>query len=178
MSKPRSKKPQKQPRDVSQHWLSRGYRADIATSNPTPNEDPQGEAAYQRAFHSAAELSPPMLPNPSHYPNSPSAREYMRKKSMDFLAPRSEKRSGDDNSDLQSLSQKYRDPDRSPLLPSNTSSSTSPASTYSQNAKMPSPSQYSAYPDSSKINSSFLYKQPPAFLEPSGAPLGPMNKLK
>ncbi|KAJ9651740.1 hypothetical protein H2198_009012 [Neophaeococcomyces mojaviensis] len=171
MSKPSSKKNQ-QPKDVSQYWAARGYRPDIAALKPAPDEDPKGEGAYQRAFHEEARSDPPRLPNASHYPNSPSAREYIRKKSSNFLAPRVEKRPGEDNAEGQ-VSRRLRDPDRSPMLPDNKSSSTSPVSAYSQNAALPLSSQYDQKP-----NIQFAFQRPPAFLEPSGAPMGPVNKLR
>ena len=75
MSKPRTKLP----KDVTPFWTDRGYDETFVPTKPDPNEDPRGETAYQRAFYEAARSKPPRLPNPSHYPNSQSAREYMRR---------------------------------------------------------------------------------------------------
>lgn len=176
MSKPRPKKSQ-QPKDVSQYWSTRGYRPDIAALKPAPDEDPRGEGAYQRAFHEAAQSDPPRLPNPSHYPNSLSAREYVRKKSIDFLSPRGEKRLGEDNADMQ-MSRRSRDPDRSPTLAEDKSSSTSPASTYSMNVKLPPLPRFSVPQYDQKPQPQFTFQRPPAFIEPSGAPTGPVSKLR
>lgn len=59
--------------DFEHPWYARNYRADLANSKPSPNEDPQGELAYQRAFAVAAQQNPPRVPNPDFYPHSPSA---------------------------------------------------------------------------------------------------------
>lgn len=59
--------------DSEHPWRIRNYRAELANSKPSPNEDPQGELAYQRAFAVAAQQDPPRVPNPDFYPHSPSA---------------------------------------------------------------------------------------------------------
>ncbi|KAK5945556.1 hypothetical protein PMZ80_002761 [Knufia obscura] len=179
------------PRDVTPYWLERGYRPEIAALGPAPNEDPAGEEAYQRAFLELAQTVPPRLPNPSHYPNSPSAREYVRKRSMDFQGLRGEKRQGEPDS--QQVTRKFRDPDQSPIVPGKKSTSTSPASNYSASSMMPPPSfmatprtreeppsQYGFQPQIAQLPPPQPFQTGPRLgvLEPFGAPSGPVNKLK
>jgi len=179
------------PRDVTPYWQERGYRSDIAASRPAPDEDPAGEEAYQRAFLELAQYRPPRLPNPAHYSNSRSAREYMRKRSMNFQGLQGEKRDGE--SDSQQSARRFRDPDQSPVVPGKKSTSTSPASNYSASAVMPPPSFMSTPRTKEEPSSQFpfqaqLAQLPPpqsyqpvprlGVLEPFGAPSGPINKLK
>lgn len=179
------------PRDVTPYWLERGYRPEIAALRPAPDEDLAGEEAYQRAFLELAQSSPPRLPNPSYYPNSPSAREWMRKQSMNFQGMRGEKRQGD--SENQQIARKFRDPDQGPIDPGKKSTSTSPASNYSATSVMPPPSfmstprtkeesisQYASQPQFAQLPPPQSYQSGPRLgvLEPFGAPSGPINKLK
>jgi hypothetical protein len=75
-------------RDPDHPWHARGYRAELANSKRSPNEDPQGEIAYQRAFADAAKLKPPRVPNPDFYPNSPSAKNYIQRRAEDMFSVR------------------------------------------------------------------------------------------
>lgn len=187
MSKPKTKKTE-QPRDVTPFWMERGYRPEVAASKPRLGEDPRGEEAYQRAFLEAAQMKIPRLPNPSHYPNSSSAQEYMRKKSMDFLSGRGEKRPIEDTAEALRTARKQRDPDRSPSIPGKTSSSTSPASNYSTSAMPPPPPPqgFSTPRTEQSLNNQLPLPFPQssqnaprlAILEPLGAPTGPTNKLR
>lgn len=184
MSKPRSKKAETT-RDITSLWADRGFRPDIARTKPRPGEDPKGEESYQRAFYEAAQSNPPRLPNPSNYPNSSSAREYLRKRNRDFLAIRGEQRPGEESSDASRMSRRVRDPDRSPSLQSRQSASTSPASNYSASTMARPPSLLSTprtegYQDA---RSTFPQGLPPpmprlATLEPPvfGAPNGPTSR--
>ena len=61
-------------------WRARGYRPDLALSRKSPSEDPKGEIAYQRAFAEAAKKKPTRFPDPSFYPNSPSAQECIKRR--------------------------------------------------------------------------------------------------
>lgn len=191
----RSKKPTEQPRDVTPFWEARGFRREIAHSPPGRNEDPLGEEAYQRAFIQAAKSNPPRLPNPSHYPNSMSACEYLRKKEHDFNAPRPEKRQGTDPPERQ-MHRQYRDPDRSPIVPGKKSSSASPASYHSQSfmphppPPPPPPQQYQqqypslrpddAYPNQHSLSTPHQSPQGQRLhaMEPPGGAMGPMKKLR
>lgn len=179
------------PRDVTPYWQERGYRSDIASSRPAADEDPTGEEAYQRAFLELAQYTPPRLPNPSRYANSPSAREYMRKRSMNFQGLHGEKREAE--SDSQQVARRLRNPDQSPSVAAKKSTSTSPASNYSASAVMPppsfmsmprpkeeSPSQFSFEPRLAQLPPPQSYQPGPRLdvLEPFGAPSGPVNKLK
>ncbi|KIW31081.1 uncharacterized protein PV07_02763 [Cladophialophora immunda] len=74
------------PRDPNHPWVARGYRPDVAYANRTaPIEDPYGEIAYQRAFAEAAESNSFRVPEPVLYHNSPSAREYIRRRDEPFF---------------------------------------------------------------------------------------------
>jgi len=193
----RSSKPQAQrmelPRDVTPYWRERGYRQEIATLRPALDEDPAGEEAYQRAFLETAQSSPPRLPNPAHFPNSPSAREYMRKRSMNYQGVRNEKRPSESEPDGQQTARKLRDPDQSPLAAGKKSTSTSPASNYSTSSMMPPASmistprtreepssQYAFQPQLAQLPLPQSYQSGPRLgvLEPFGAASGPINKLK
>ncbi len=69
------------PTDPNHPWVVRGYRPEFAYSNrKAPVEDAYGEAAYQRAFFDAAQARSRRIPDPTLYHNSPSAREYMRRR--------------------------------------------------------------------------------------------------
>lgn len=57
---------------------TRGYRPELASVEISPTEDPRGEIAYQRAFVEFATRK--RVPDPSLYPNSPSAQEYLKRK--------------------------------------------------------------------------------------------------
>lgn len=169
-------------RDVRQFWLERGFRPDVATIKSDPDDDPKGEAAYQRAFYEAEQLEPPRLPNPSSFPNSPSAREYLQQRSRDTLQS-GQKRSGDPAAELLRVTRKARDPDRSPSVLSKTS--TSPASNYSASA-VPYTSTLLSTPrmaEDLKPNfTSSQHLQPggyrPTAIEPFGAPSGPANPFQ
>jgi len=193
MSRSSTSKPKKSklPSDVTPFWQERGYRADIAALRPAPDDDPAGEEAYQRAFLQLAQYRPPRLPNPSHYPNSPSACEYMRKKNAELQGLHDERRDGAPSG--QQVNRRFRDPDQSPVMPGNSTSSTSPASNYSATANLPPPSfmstprtteepanQYAFQPQFAQLRPPQSY-QPGARLEvmePFGAPSGPINKLR
>ncbi|KEF56309.1 uncharacterized protein A1O9_07890 [Exophiala aquamarina CBS 119918] len=69
-------------------WYIRGYRPEVANSKRSPDEDPKGEIAYQRAFADAAKQNPPRVPNPSFYPNSPSAKSYIQKNAESVFSVR------------------------------------------------------------------------------------------
>ena len=127
MSKPRTK----QPKDVTPFWQERGFRSDIATLPPDPNEDPKGESAYQREFLKAAQLKPPRVPNPASFPNSPSAREYIQRSSKGTTASRVERRPGEGGNDTSRARSREWEPDMGSDMISKKSSSTSPASNYS-----------------------------------------------
>ncbi|KAH0837501.1 hypothetical protein AYO21_04992 [Fonsecaea monophora] len=80
------------PRDPNHPWVARGYRPDVAYANRTaPIEDPYGEIAYQRAFAEAAESNSFRVPEPILYHNSPSAREYIRRRDEPFFSVKSTK---------------------------------------------------------------------------------------
>lgn len=131
MSKPRPK----QPKDVTPFWVDRGFKPEIASMPPDPNEDPKGEVAYQREFYKAAQLKPPRVPNPSSFPNSPSAREYIRR--MNSAAdgrPRLDRRLTDTNNDTSPTTKREWGSDGIPEVLSRKSTSTSPASNYSTTA--------------------------------------------
>lgn len=49
--------------------------------------DPTGEEAYQRAFHEAAKMKPPRVPNPLAYPNSPTAQAHQKHRTSRFSQP-------------------------------------------------------------------------------------------
>ncbi|KIW70146.1 hypothetical protein PV04_02446 [Phialophora macrospora] len=76
------------PMDPNHPWVARGYRPEFAYSvRKAPVEDPHGEIAYQRAFVEAAEAKNRRaearlcrVPDPQLYYNSPSAREYIKKR--------------------------------------------------------------------------------------------------
>lgn len=186
MSKP---KKSEQFRDVTPYWPERGYRPEIAAIPPVPNEDPKGEYAYQRAFLEAAQSNPPRLPNPNHYPNSESARAYMRKRSMEFLPSRVDKRPNEAPQEPHYTNRKFRDPDQLP--PSvKKSASTSPASNYSSSSLPPAPTLMSIQRYEEKPNIQYSFQpqlpqmprpDPPRLgvLEPKmNAPSGPTNKLR
>lgn len=118
-----------QSRDVTQYWIDRGYRPELATIDPSANEDPLGEEAYQRAFAVASRSNPPRLPNPSYYPNSPSARDYLARKSG--TVPASSSTSTSTSAERASNHHRLRnglDPEASPIARGELSKSTSPAS--------------------------------------------------
>lgn len=75
-------------RENEQPWHARGYRPELANSKRSPNEDPKGEIAYQRAFADAAKQNPPRVPNPDFYPNSPSARNYIMRRAEALFSVR------------------------------------------------------------------------------------------
>lgn len=75
-------------RESDHPWHVRGYRPELANSKRSPNEDPKGEIAYQRAFADAAKLNPPRVPNPAFYPNSPSAKSYIRRNDESVFSAR------------------------------------------------------------------------------------------
>ncbi|KIX07878.1 uncharacterized protein Z518_02532 [Rhinocladiella mackenziei CBS 650.93] len=66
--------------DPNHPWTARGYRAELANIPKSPTEDPCGEIAYQRAFLEVARLQPLRVPDPSRYPHSHSAQEYLRRR--------------------------------------------------------------------------------------------------
>jgi hypothetical protein len=69
------------PTDPNHPWVTRGYRPDFAYSvRKAPVEDQYGEIAYQRAFFEAAEAKSRRVPDPVLYHNSPSAREYIKRR--------------------------------------------------------------------------------------------------
>ena len=69
------------PTDPNHPWVVRGYRPDFAYHvRKAPVEDPYGEIAYQRAFFDAAEARSRRIPDPMLYHNSPSAREYIKRR--------------------------------------------------------------------------------------------------
>ncbi|OCT49850.1 hypothetical protein CLCR_07629 [Cladophialophora carrionii] len=76
------------PMDPNHPWVARGYRPEFAYSvKKAPVEDPHGEVAYQRAFveaaeakHSRAEARLCRVPDPLLYYNSPSARDYIKRR--------------------------------------------------------------------------------------------------
>ncbi|KIW88262.1 uncharacterized protein Z519_11373 [Cladophialophora bantiana CBS 173.52] len=75
------------PRDPNHPWVARGYRPDVAYANRSaPIEDPYGEIAYQRAFAEAAESNSIRVPEPILYHNSPSARDYIRRRDELFFS--------------------------------------------------------------------------------------------
>lgn len=49
--------------------------------------DPTGEEAYQLAFHEAAKMNPPRIPNPLAYPNSPTAQAHIKTRTSHFSQP-------------------------------------------------------------------------------------------
>ncbi len=65
--------------------LARGFDKRFDPSSPSHNEDPLGEEAYQRAFHTAARMKPPRIPNPYSYPNSPTAVAYLKSRPSQFI---------------------------------------------------------------------------------------------
>lgn len=145
-----------QPRDVTQYWIDRGYRPDLVIPpNPTANEDPLGEEAYQRAFAVASRSNPPRLPNPSYYPNSSSARDYLARKSGSL--PASSSTSTSTSTETASSRPRLRnglDPEASPIARAELSKSTSPASSTDRTIPLtlppmstqPSPSSMSRRP--------------------------------
>lgn len=176
MEKQRSKRKARPP--VRQFWAERGFNPSIADSRPQPNEDPCGEAAYQRAFYDAEKANPPRVPNPSQFLNSPSARAYMARRNKDYSTPR------DTNQQSTSNNPGSGNLDRSPTMVGRQSSSVSPSSYYSSSAIPPfqptnsTPrmaegtwSDYTMAPISPSTD-------PPSALvalEPFGAPRGPSN---
>lgn len=195
MSQGRSKRQQQPPpRDVRPFWVERGYRPEIATSLPSPNEDPKGEEAYQRAFAETAKADPPRLPNPQWYPNSASAQAYIRRRDIDFMAPRGSKRTGDEQQASQQNARRLRDPDRSPLLSAiKQNQDSSPTTNFISNPRLPAPAappssipRMSDQPPASQLHlsaptaSSQQSFVPPrlATMEPYGGPSGPINKLR
>ncbi|KIW40525.1 uncharacterized protein PV06_07715 [Exophiala oligosperma] len=87
------------PKRLSTHdeheWALRGYRPDLANSPQSPNEDPLGEIAYHRAFTRISATTPGRVPNPSFFPNSPTASQFVKWKDQVLFSP---KPSGDRNS--------------------------------------------------------------------------------
>jgi hypothetical protein len=69
-------------------WVSRGYRQTPEDDRHGQVEDPKGEEAYQRCFAEAAKLKPPRVPNAAFFENSPSAREYVRKRDSELFTQR------------------------------------------------------------------------------------------
>lgn len=70
-------------------WVARGYRpefARLAGRAHMDKQDPYGEVAYQRAFFDAIEDNSPRVPDPDLYHNSPSAKEYVRKRDKAIFA--------------------------------------------------------------------------------------------
>ncbi len=67
--------------------------AHSSTGSPTPSshgallDDPTGEDAYQLAFHEAAKMKPPRVPNPLAYPNSPTAQALIKTRTSRFSQP-------------------------------------------------------------------------------------------
>ncbi|EXJ61831.1 hypothetical protein A1O7_02261 [Cladophialophora yegresii CBS 114405] len=76
------------PTDPNHPWVARGYRPEFAYSvRKAPVQDPHGEIAYQRAFVEAAEAKYSRaegrlcrVPDPLLYYNSPSARDYIKRR--------------------------------------------------------------------------------------------------
>ncbi|EXJ87265.1 hypothetical protein A1O3_04224 [Capronia epimyces CBS 606.96] len=71
-------------------WNERGYKAHIAHSPRSPSEDPYGEEAYHRAFHAEAlvDRPNPMVPDPTYYLNSETAKEVVMRRDRELFAPR------------------------------------------------------------------------------------------
>lgn len=186
MSTPKPRKTQS--KDIMKFWGERGFRPDLAQRPLEATEDPKGERAYQRAFFEAAQQDPPRLPNPNHYPNSQSAQEYMRKRSIEFLPMQGEKRPNGSPLETQYTNSRYREPEQISAVSARKSASTSPASNYSTGAMQP-PSAFMASPryEDQAYNS---YGYPPqtqqqqtapprlSAMEPRlGGPQGPGRKL-
>jgi hypothetical protein len=72
-------------------WQARGYDPRIAKSQRSPNDDPKGEVAYQRAFEEVAGKKPPRVPNPVSYPHSPSAQAYIKRRDKTIFSARNER---------------------------------------------------------------------------------------
>jgi hypothetical protein len=72
--------------DMAALWASRGYRQPSEDTRHTQVEDPKGEEAYQRCFAEAAKLKPPRVPNAAFFENSPSAKEYLRKRDQELFS--------------------------------------------------------------------------------------------
>ena len=67
--------------DPNHPWVTRGYRPDFAYAvRKAPVEDQYGEIAYQRALFEAAEARSRRIPDPVFYHNSPSAKEYIKRR--------------------------------------------------------------------------------------------------
>ncbi|KAL6253328.1 hypothetical protein RBB50_001051 [Rhinocladiella similis] len=80
------------PKRLSTHgeheWTLRGYRPDLANQPQTPDEDPLGEIAYHRAFTRISAETPGRVPNPSFFPNSPTASQFMKWKDQVLFSPK------------------------------------------------------------------------------------------
>lgn len=71
------------PTDPHHPWVARGYRPDfarLARRAHMEDQDPYGEVAYQRAFYEAIESKSRRIPDPVLYHNSPSAKDYIRRR--------------------------------------------------------------------------------------------------
>ncbi|KIW19259.1 hypothetical protein PV08_03553 [Exophiala spinifera] len=69
-------------------WIIRGYRPDLANAPQSPDEDPLGEIAYHRAFTRISAQTPGRVPNPSFFPNSPTALQFMKWKDQILFSPK------------------------------------------------------------------------------------------
>lgn len=168
---------------IRQFWAERGFNREIANSEPDPNEDPTGEEAYQRAFYDAEKANPPRVPNPAQFPNSDSAKAYMARHTAG-LAQSMQERRHDRPDDGELAYRQRRARGQSPTDILNTSSSTSPVSSYNTNMFPPlnstrsTPRTIEGLRPEFRINPISPSRDRPSIippLEPFGAPRGPAN---
>lgn len=164
-------------RDVRASWETRGFRADyLAIRQNDKDDDPYGELAYQRAFAEAAKKDPPRLPNPSHYPNSPSAQTFLQQRTKEFFNSRPA--SDAPNPKYESPIPDYWRAREEPSTPQQPQQTVMPPP-----PPPPPPSQQAgfvqvngnAYPQQSPTSSRTL----PSPMEPKmGAPMGPPSRFR
>jgi len=167
--------------DIPQSWEARGYRPELANLEQSPTDDPQGEYAYQRAFAEAAKKNPPRVPNPASYPNSPSAREFIKRKDEAIFSSRKKLPSSPTSADYASATDLGRPKDDDTFPPAHhppnlKSEPTSDAGPYGNRIDLP----LANAPGGRQFAEPRPFSSgPPLLLEPKlDAPLGPSRMLR
>lgn len=70
---------------MSRHWESNGHQRAAGDVKEPPLEDETGEEAYQRCLANAQKMNPPRVPNAGFFKNSPSAREWLKKRDRELF---------------------------------------------------------------------------------------------
>ena len=159
---------------MAQAQARMGYRGASAESYAMDQQDPTGEAAYQKAFADAAKMNPPRVPNADFYTNSPSAQEFIRRRDQKLFPPRSNAT----RETKPNVSYEPAQPDihrvarnaLNGLAPSSQHTQPSPTSSHGSMGRHDAQQSHESRPNA--------LQPPPLLMEPKFGPAGPDRKLR